>query len=644
MNTIIAHAFNLPEICFVIARYLDATDVLACSVVSKAFFRHFSPLVWRDIHFGKPADFNREETPFARAISIPPNPENHPSGGEDVGAGAQEAQPLHLLVEFMQRNGAWVRSLSVHDQNSVLPLIIGKTCTRLESISLYGLSEGPEGGHDSVYWNACRELLRLNRGQLRSLSLTSWTFDKSTRAVPGQPRWNPILKCTHALNLRSLSLKSCVIRGRHLKALWEVAERLEALVLDECDLDLTLRPVAPRKKKINSSSTTMFSTVTKTSDLTGLVPQDRRPRFPNLRELTIHEFYSSYPQRDLELLILQSPRLQTLHWTMPRITTAVIQEFCNSMEASTWPELSSITLKGDVDTINTSTYHRILVAIKCPLRQFVGPVYRMELHTYPVLKAHFSSLEAIDLFPYVFDNSEWIIEVLTSCRNLKSIKAARLKAQDIFKSAPWVCRGLQVFHVFIDMGFLDHAPYRKLTDDELAQCRRVFKQIATLPDLRELDMLAPYRSHLGMYGSSVRYGSPDHPRHLLTSPPMRLEAGLDLLAPCKKLETVRFWGGKHVIRKTALVWMVDHWKHLKVLCGMWAVAPSAAGTPLSKRYLVSGKFVEWLSERGVSTKGSFCNNESSELLNTDCGDCCAPLDGEVEVEVEVEVAKAQIAV
>ena len=50
------------------------------------------------------------------------------------------------------------------------------------------------------------------------------------------------------------------------------------------------------------------------------------------------------------------------------------------------------------------------------------------------------------------------------------------------------------------------------------------------------------------------------PKPYLAPLPLRLKAGLDLMAGSTKLKNVAFWGRKEAVHMKELEWMVQHWK------------------------------------------------------------------------------------
>ncbi|KAF9925318.1 hypothetical protein BGZ65_007818 [Modicella reniformis] len=611
-------AIDLPEILFRIAFYLDAKDVIVCSLVCKFFHNVFTPFIWRDLHFGKRNSYKHCNS-LTRAISLKVN---QPIQQVPDSENKNKDEPRNPLLEVLLKNAESVRSLAIHNHDSVLPLTLGAACTRLESITLEGLSLQPQKVHPTEYWDECKLMIRQNRPHLRSLFLVNWpAIALRSVSMKGQTLWNPLLRCTHCWNLRSLSLTRFHFRGRYMKAFWTICERLEKLELERVWLELPKRPTD------HQGGTTTNHPTQPTSRSS---PPGPAVRFPRLLELTVREMQASSPMFQLEELIAQCPILRTLEWSYNgiRIDPSSV-EFCKRFIASTWPDLSAVSINGYLSEMTTEFYIQVIKSVKQPLRQF--DLKRMSpTPIYDILKTqHFKSLEAIDLRLCQGDKSDWVLEILNSCPTLQRFQAKILRAQDFLKAKkPWVCRQLQELVVFIDMGFPDNGPNRKLTEEELEQCRMVFRQLAILKELRVLDTLTTYNAAYNI--THEDYHRTNHLRFSLVALPMRLNAGLDLLVGFTKLEEVSFWGGKHVVHKKELLWMIKHWKWLKTLTGGWRVLTGTVKL-VQDKYFWDGRLRTWLSEQGIQTTGSrYEQYRENELDSANCGDCCLPQDEEPE--------------
>ncbi|KAG0272701.1 hypothetical protein BGZ95_011510 [Linnemannia exigua] len=460
-------ALELPEILYRIGYYLDANQVLACSLVCRTFYNAYSPLVWKDLHFSLTKDQLkqiREKTPLARKISF-----RHLFEGDEL-----ERDTLEL-VSILQGRSPWLRSLTIHQHESVQQFSsFGPGCNRVETMSIEGIPLKGDFG-DQTYWKSCKALLRQNRPDLRSLSLQNWKVEWD-KPLPGQPVWNPILACTQHLNLTSLSLVRCKIRGKHLKAFWTISARLEALELDDVDMDLTWIPSSFLKDKdkdkapvpaTNSShnSTTSSSTSSTHSNSApvtkrALPPPDLPPRFPKLQTLSIRSLLRHHPLSQFYWLVLPCPSLRTLNWMFDNHRYFATKPFMDAFEdtlasPTAWPHLDSITIKGHSNWISDEIHLQILTTARQPLKRLDILHHNIQPKSFEVLQArHFATIQTIDLTHTLLDHaSKWAIVVLESCPSLERIQAKVIRGQDIIKSRPWACQGLREWIIAIDMDF-----------------------------------------------------------------------------------------------------------------------------------------------------------------------------------------------
>jgi len=555
--TVTTHALGLPEIVSAIVQYLEAPDVLACSIVSKPLRTLFVPYVWRDLHFGS-CQLKCNRAPFARSVVM----KNLSSTGNSLNTDALlEQAPL-------------VRSLIIHDHESIIPLQLGAACTRLESLAVNGLLLWKDS-HTAAHWTNCKKMVQRNRLHLRSLSLVGWKYDETKKPKRGQPIWSPLLSCAQSWNLRSLKLQDCRLRKRDWDAFWIICERLEALEFK------------------NTMNMTMALTGTGKGD------DGTSALFPRLRSLALqmNDNLSSWSM--LNMIIRQCPVLRTLKWNLCWRSLLPMDFFTELFEASTWPELDSVTVKCFLGLVLDEDYRRILRAARRPLRRLDFQVDTIQPATFGLIRTHFSTLETVDLSHGSRDTSDWTIEVLASCPMLRKITSVVIHAQDLLASSmPWVCHGLQKFEAAIDMGFPNKGPDRELSKVELEQCRKVYERLAELRELRVMDLLSGYIRVCEE--SNVEYNNPFESPITL---PLRLDAGLDLLERCTRLERIRFWGGTEAVDGQGLQWMVEHLKRLWLLVGGWTVLAGTAHEVRDK-FLWEGRQKEWLRGHGVSTEGS----------------------------------------
>ncbi|KAG0246771.1 hypothetical protein BGX31_009018 [Mortierella sp. GBA43] len=235
---------------------------------------------------------------------------------------------------------------------------------------------------------------------------------------------------------------------------------------------------------------------------------------------------------------------------------------------------------------------------------------------------HFRTLEEIDIFHYSNYNNAPTVQILTSCPSLRWLRSRFITAQEIIDSGPsWVCRGLEHLSVMIDMDFGDDlGPYRKFTEQEIDQCRAVFKHLANLRRLRVLDtLMGSERSYMTKPSETF------HCKYMLVPLPMRLKAGLDQLRQLRDLEKVTFWSGRQATYKKEVVWMVDHWKRLKQLNGGWLVKENVIDITEDQdsRDFYYGESQQLLASHGVDMSGSLrCRYFPGDVSDVDIEDCC----------------------
>ncbi|KAF8938052.1 hypothetical protein BGZ47_008750 [Haplosporangium gracile] len=675
-------ALELPEVLYRIGLYLDADQVLTCSLVCRAFYNAYSPLVWNDLHFSLTNEqlrLIREKTPLARKISF-----RHLFESNELERDDQE------LISILQGRAPWMRCLTIHQHESVQQFSsFGPGCNKVETMSIEGIPLAGEYG-DQTYWKSCKSLLRQNRPDLRSLSLQNWKTQLE-KPAPGQPVWNPILACTQHLNLTSLSLVRCKIRGKHLKAFWTISARLEALELEDVDMDLTWIPSSftkgkgkdkdkdKEKEKVFSHTAISTTDSTDTSQAAtptrrALPPPDLPPRFPKLKELTIRHLCRHHPLSQFHWLVVPCPSLQTLTWIFDWHRHFPTQPFMDAFDdtpdsSTAWPLLDSITIRGHSNWMSDENHLQILTSSRQPLRRLDIVHYSIQSGSFEMLRTrHFATIQTIDLTHSATRlASKWVIVVLESCPSLERIKAKVITSRDIIKSKPWACQGLQEWIMAIDMDFdnlrieedpgtttagtgtateagsnnptatipsstdlpnplfppTTNGPTRHLTKQERQACRAVYKRFSTLTRLREFDMLNShslnYLSTLGI-PDHISVSSPNHSAHQIISLPLQLHLGLHYLSNLTRLEKFCFWNGYTPVRHKEVEWILGNWKNLKQLLGGFSI-PNRMLRTIYKEFSWSAVFSPILKEHGVSTEGSqYCiYDDSAEILAAEGG-------------------------
>ncbi|KAK3823422.1 MAG: hypothetical protein J3Q66DRAFT_425291 [Benniella sp.] len=562
------HALDLPEVLFRVALYLDAKDVITCSVVSRAFHTFFAPFVWGSIHMGLHPSQQKAvcyEDPFARFISF------DTKASEDQ----EQCQPSQeeKLLKVLQRIAPWIRSLSIHEHQSPCQLMLGEHFTTLESLSIVGPPFNNE--FDWTYWTSCMALVKQNSAHLRSLSLTNWRKQHHRFSMP---TWNPIAECAQHKSLRSLSIKAGYINREHMASFWQVCQHLESLKLEY--IYVTLSP--PRVSRKDRTGTTAKSGINLGYPITNrtLPPTGTEEHFwavtaptvrlPKLKKLTLNRLYNTGSLHQLHWFIAICPMLQTLEWTIPREALFPVKEFTHYLAAKTWPELDSITIKEHQNHVSDREYADIIAIVQAqrPLKILDLKFRYLESGKFDLMRQSlFKTLTKIELDwaadgssedpsdPPAPGVSKWVQEVLESCPSLEYISARNITAQDILDGNPWVCLGLKEFQVMINMEFHGREPERgpkrlEYSEAEENRCRAVYGQLGRLEYLRVLNMQCRFWRTYAMR----------------VSLPLELRLGLGELYKLTNMKEIGFHDSQDM-RMADLEWMLQHWPRLVTLHG-----------------------------------------------------------------------------
>ncbi|KAK3823472.1 MAG: hypothetical protein J3Q66DRAFT_425430 [Benniella sp.] len=448
-------------------------------------------------------------------------------------------------------------------------LMFGKYCTMIESL----LIKGPplDRLFDTTYWDSCKALVRQNSARLQSLTMIHWNKSCSGQKMP---KWIPLSECAQFKNLHSLSVKGGSIDKERRALYWRVFENLESLTLES----IYVAP-PPSITNVKTSESNLPAT-----------------RFPNLRKLALNCLVGTDPVRQLEWFICVCPILQTLEWTL-RSTTSLPVQFVHRFVEMTWPQLDSITIKGDLNEDAQDNYIPILQAAQQPFKVLEINVQLLLPSVFVLLRqSHFKTLLKVDLslatatphlgMVYLESVAEWVQEVLESCPLLEHLTANVISAHDIINGKPWVCLGLKELKVIIDMGFgrtrRDRGLKRpKITESEQSLCSAVFEQLGRLDQLRVLDL----RCHYWPVEMEDYFPLP-----------LELRLGLGQLSRLKDIEVIGFHGSQD-IRMTDVEWMLQQWPYLTEIYG--SQLSSKPSRTFEYEYVRNYLLSSMLSSRGV---------------------------------------------
>ncbi|KAF9355217.1 hypothetical protein BGX26_006835 [Mortierella sp. AD094] len=471
----------------------------------------------------------------------------------------------------------WIRSLVVRDCESTIRFsTLGKKCTRLRSLAITTSLNREALGKD--YWEACKDLVKQNRGTLVSLTLTDMPFPAS-KPKYGGPNWSPLLSIAqypHS-SLRTLCLDNCKLPYRHLKAFWDICEQLEILELRRVPFELPRLHMTQR--------TALGSGNRQSKPNLGSRHQQRVVHFSNLLEITLDHSGPNNSLTQLEEIIRRAPKLRKLDWNTYRYAWFPIFRFmylfsgdakyhhtpapqsvkhCVPLALCTtpcWPNLEYLRINGGrFKEFEHQEYQLIMETFK-QLRVLDLPMYCLtSTIVESLLRLHSKTLTEIDWrrvygTQYNSQHVEWIQQILSSCPMLTKGHFKRIHAQDIIEGGDaWVCCDhLEEFGVYISMNPHECDPPRPdMTDQEKQDMSwAVFKRLGRLHNLKILDLNSHvYRSASLQFTKSM---------------------GLSLLSGLTEMKVLRFYGNQNMAPQD-VNWMIQHWKSLNRVEGRWRLS------------------------------------------------------------------------
>ncbi|KAF9171722.1 hypothetical protein BGX20_007042 [Mortierella sp. AD010] len=522
---------DLPNELFLqIGLYLNRYQLLSCTLVCKSWSVLFIPQIWSNLEIGSD-------------------------------------KPISALTEEdISCKASWIRTLAIHDCESTIRYSnVGKRCTQLQSLAITTTSSKDE--LETNYWRACRDLVKQNRRTLVSLTLKYMPLPASKPKYGGS-NWSPLLsisQCPHS-RLRRLRLEDCELPYRHLKAFWDICEKLEVLELNDVPFELPVLRATPE--------TTSGPGDHPRKQNLGSVHQQRVVRFSNLLELTLDRSGPRNPLNQLERIIRQAPKLRKLDWHIDGAYFPVSRfiyllsgrseyyrtltpedahprapfELCT---APSWPNLDSLRVISwrylEFDPEDYVTIVKTIKRLQClelPINVVVTPPLVDSL-----LQFHSNTLTMLDWRTHYWQGSQKeyaasIHKILSSCANLTKVLFRIIHAQYLIEGGDsWVCCDrLEELRFGLEMTLIDWNPPRLgATEQEKKDVSwAVFQHLGRLRKLRILDV-----------NSSLQY---------------TISMGLVLLSNLKELETIKFYGDQHMTPQD-VDWIVENLTSLNEIEG-----------------------------------------------------------------------------
>ncbi|KAF9936132.1 hypothetical protein BGZ67_002658 [Mortierella alpina] len=573
-----SQALILPEVLFRIGCYLEGGHALTCSQVCSTWYLNFAPMVWANLHIGRPKpnakdkkyNYQRELEPRTRSIDLV---------SEDCNSREQ--------LDIVRSKASWLRSLTIHRHVSPLQFTLGKECTQLKAISITGTIPFDDD-YTREYWNSCKALIKQNRSRLTSLTVDTMLFDIWNKPEPGEPRWDPFLSCAGHSNLTELKLIFCNVRGRHLKSLWKICERLEKLTLDNVVFDYSRLPTQEQIQNNSKAARAARKKAARRPNKNTSSPPSLPKRFPHLRELTVKELPHGSPDRFLDLIIADCPRLESLDWTLEFYTTIYIERFIHHIVAGTWPLLEKIKLDVSFFDVNELQLSILLQHTRSPLKVISINKYLLfyQDRTFDIIKErHFSTLQEIHLS--FLGKDRWFQDLLASCHLLEIFSAVKLDAAVVMEDKrPWACLGLKEFRMSLDITKGTPVdPQESAQKRRQEQSRALFTQLGRLKHLRSLSLDAAQSRACEVDKEPL---------------PLRLKMGLDLLAGQTQLEMINLCKDQDMDRNDIL-WIVENFTSLKMISGGRLNVKKAGPMAFTDKYLWDFELAKTLNGHGIET-------------------------------------------
>ncbi|KAF9204573.1 hypothetical protein BGZ49_005138 [Haplosporangium sp. Z 27] len=231
--------------------------------------------------------------------------------------------------------------------------------------------------------------------------------------------------------------------------------------------------------------------------------------------------------------IRRSQQIEELEWDLGFEKTAdVLEEFVSDVERGLWPRLEKLKIyHRHADTLTK----RIIDGLQ-RITKLCRPGIQFGPLSFQALQRHFSYLSKLELQHCLGVTSAMLLETLSSCPSLQSLKGLFIRANDIVESKPWVCLSIRRLEVRIEFGELDQV-LQPL----------VFKRLSVLTRLETLEIgdgwsreIPPYQDRLDL----------------------RLASGLGHLSSLRLLKSMDVTFSRQTMEEADILWMLTNWSRL----------------------------------------------------------------------------------
>ncbi|KAK3812585.1 MAG: hypothetical protein JOS17DRAFT_762054 [Linnemannia elongata] len=349
---------------------------------------------------------------------------------------------------------------------------------------------------------------------------------------------------------------------------WRGLESLEIFSLVEVDAVDSFWKVCDRLQSLDMYGVTLPSSSLILSTLSFRHLQDLKINIFDGAEDTV---YRPWPLQLLEQVMKGSKGLRRLEWFVREhlFPTQMVQE---ALAEGCWPELCELLIKDhtlseqDVTNVLRRLPSRRLNVLE--LWGGFGPLSYGHIREMTL----FDHLKDLRLIRCAGATSKITQEIMTECVHLVHLEVPYIYVRDIATaSKPWGCLKLEDLTVYIT----------KQAGDEAGWELKAFQQISKLRELRKLNLqrdaqgtvFAPESQIEAIWGAETlnlklpsESSSTDSNELDCTS--SNSEGDLRCWSSLELMEEFTFDGGED-LGMEEMVWMTEHWKNLRQVCGQF---------------------------------------------------------------------------
>ncbi|KAF9115447.1 hypothetical protein BGX27_007822 [Mortierella sp. AM989] len=412
-------ALQLPEIMGLIAGHLSPSSINNCQQVSRSWNSIFTPFVWRQCFI------------------------------------SAHKSMLGFTLDALRKHAHLIRELEFHGPIPTSYFTVN--CTQLEYLSFSGTRRD---------WNAERyddDDFDMNEAQSRDIA------DPIIRLVQSNPGLkklmiyglNPLPTAefwevvSNLKNIEKLFVNKIAIPAEHTNSFWKAISahpsslRLNVEFLSEDINDGT--PVAPEYSSNNLDIDIGHGlNVPHTQDVT-LKPQRNssalcNSNFARLKDLYVFRLHGKAQQKSI---FENCPLLESLYWKDNNAGDFPLSLFTSALQTGALSRLHALELRST--PLSDDDLYVILTSIN-QLTKLVIPGSGIADKTMLILFKHSATVKELNLSGCLLVRSWMNQAILSSFPLLESFSADTISVQDIMDGEPWICTGLKMLRVEIEIG------------------------------------------------------------------------------------------------------------------------------------------------------------------------------------------------